>query len=189
MKTTPQFQVDNMKCTMFAIQGHWERIKVNGRRLYGMQARVKNQESPDDCLFKHSKWRVHYDIFTQHEMSLAINRHYKPCKTQDKLPVRRQRGRVVRELGPVSRKSRNSSGASRVTILFVCSKRRCLARGTNLCSYFNFYSLFFKWKDQLYRLSGSESYEWLFGPERFSGLFEKRAPRLEIWWSRGQVPP
>ena len=40
---------------------------------------------PDDCLFKYSKRRVHYDIFTQHEMSLAINRHHKPCKTQDKL--------------------------------------------------------------------------------------------------------
>lgn len=46
MKTTPQFQVDYMKRTMFANQGHWERKKINGRRLYGMRARVKKPGVP-----------------------------------------------------------------------------------------------------------------------------------------------
>ena len=38
------------------------------------------------------------------------------------------------------------------------------------CSYFNFYSRHNIWKKQLYRVSGSEFYEWLFWPEKFSGL-------------------
>ena len=37
------------------------------------------------------------------------------------------------------------------------------------CSYFNFYSLYI-WKDQLYRMSGLQFYEWLFAPETSSGL-------------------
>ena len=41
------------------------------------------------------------------------------------------------------------------------------SRGTKLCSYFNFYSLDNIWKDQLLRMSGSASYEWLFEPEKF----------------------
>ena len=44
------------------------------------------------------------------------------------------------------------------------------SRGTKLCSYFDFYSLYNIWTDQLYRLSRSEFHEWLFGPEKFSGL-------------------
>ena len=47
-------------------------------------------------------------------------------------------------------------------ILFVSSK---------LSSYFDFYSLYNISKDQLYRISGSEFYEWLFEPEKFSGPF------------------
>ena len=43
------------------------------------------------------------------------------------------------------------------------------SRGTKLCSYF-IYSLYNIWKDQLYRISGSEFYEWLFGHEDLSGL-------------------
>ena len=39
-----------------------------------------------------------------------------------------------------------------------------------LCSYCYFYSLYNILKDQLYRISRSEFYEWLFGPEKFSGL-------------------
>ena len=42
--------------------------------------------------------------------------------------------------------------------------------GTKLCSYFYFYSLYNIWKDQLHRICRSEFYEWLFGPEKFSGL-------------------
>mgnify|MGYP006973389328 CR=1 FL=1 len=45
------------------------------------------------------------------------------------------------------------------------------SQGTKLCSYFNCYSLYNLWKDQLYRISGSQLYEWLFGPEKFSGLW------------------
>ena len=41
---------------------------------------------------------------------------------------------------------------------------------TKPCSYFNFYCLYNIWKDQLYRTSGSEFYELLFGS------FEKRTP-------------
>ena len=41
--------------------------------------------------------------------------------------------------------------------------------GTKLCSYCYFYSLYDIWKDQLYRISRPEFYEWLFG------TFEKRA--------------
>ena len=49
------------------------------------------------------------------------------------------------------------------------SKRK-LFRVTKLSSYFHFYSLFNIWKDQLSRIRGSESYEWLFGPVKFSSL-------------------
>ena len=42
--------------------------------------------------------------------------------------------------------------------------------GTKLCSYFNCYSLYNLWKEQLNRISGSQFYEWLFGPEKFSRL-------------------
>ena len=43
-------------------------------------------------------------------------------------------------------------------------------RGTKLCSHFCFSSLYNIWKDQLYRISRSYFYKWLFGPEKFSGL-------------------
>ena len=46
-------------------------------------------------------------------------------------------------------------------------KESCVMK---LCSYFNFYSLYNIWKDQLYRISGSVFYEWLFGPVKFPGL-------------------
>ena len=72
-------------------------------------------------------------------------------------------------LGPVSQKSRNFSGA------FRWHNSRCFfkakaSQGTKRCSYFNFYSLYNILKDHLYRISGSQSYEWLFRPEKFSGL-------------------
>ena len=53
-------------------------------------------------------------------------------------------------LGPVSQKSRT-----------IRARRR-------LCCCNNFYSLYNIWKDQLHRISGSECYECLFGPETFS---------------------
>ena len=52
----------------------------------------------------------------------------------------------------------------------LCIFKTMASRGTKLCSYFNFYSLYNIWKDQLCRISGSEFNEWLFGPEKFSGL-------------------
>ena len=54
-------------------------------------------------------------------------------------------------------------------IVFVSSKRRCLeARNfAVIIIHIPFYNI---WKDQLHRISGSECYECLFGPETFSGL-------------------
>ena len=56
----------------------------------------------------------------------------------------------------------------------LCIFKTKASRGTKLCSYFNLYSLYKLWKDQLYRISGSQFYEWLFGPEKFSGLSGNR---------------
>ena len=44
------------------------------------------------------------------------------------------------------------------------------SRGTKLCSYFNFYSLYNIWTDHLYRESRLEFHESLFGPKMFLGL-------------------
>ena len=52
----------------------------------------------------------------------------------------------------------------------LCIFKTKASRGTKLCSYFYFYSLYNIWKDQLYRISRSYFYEWLFGSEKFSGL-------------------
>ena len=52
----------------------------------------------------------------------------------------------------------------------LCIFKTKATRGSKLCSYFGCYSLYNILKDQLYRISGSEFYEWLFG------TFEKRAP-------------
>ena len=53
---------------------------------------------------------------------------------------------------------------------FLCIFKTKASRGTKLHSYFYFYSQYNIWKDQLYRTSRSYFYEWLFGPEKFSGL-------------------
>ena len=52
----------------------------------------------------------------------------------------------------------------------LCIFKTKAPRGTKLCHYLYFYSLYNMWKDQLYRISRSWFYEWLFGPEKFSGL-------------------
>ena len=57
----------------------------------------------------------------------------------------------------------------------ICIFKTKASRGTKLCSYFCFYSLYNIWKDQLYRISRSHFYEWLFGPAKFSGLLRNRA--------------
>ena len=54
------------------------------------------------------------------------------------------------------------------------------SQGTKLCSYLNFYSLYNIRKDQLYRISESEFYEWLFGPEKLSGL-SRSGPLGPLW--------
>ena len=43
-------------------------------------------------------------------------------------------------------------------------------RGTKICTYSNFYPLYKTWKNQLYKISESEFYEWLFG------TYETRGP-------------
>ena len=77
----------------------------------------------------------------------------------------------VGHLGPVSRKTRNFSGD-----IILCIFKTKVFRVTKLRSYFNFYSVYDIKKDQLYRISGSKFYEWLFGPVKFSGLL--RSARL-----------
>ena len=73
-------------------------------------------------------------------------------------------------LGPVSLKSRNFFGRiSGDIILLVSSKRRRL-EAQNLAVILIFHSLTTYQKKQLYRISGSEFYEWLVGPEKFAGL-------------------
>ena len=62
----------------------------------------------------------------------------------------------------------------------LCIFKTKVFRVTKLRSYFNFYSLYNIWKDHLYKVSGSECYEWLFGPVKFSGLLGNA--RLE--WSK-----
>ena len=52
----------------------------------------------------------------------------------------------------------------------LCIFKTKASRGTKLCSCLNFYSLYNIWKDQLHRVSESEFYGWLFGPEKPSGL-------------------
>jgi len=48
-----------------------------------------------------------------------------------------------------------------------------VSRGTKLCSHFIFIP-FTIWKEKLYRLSGSQFHEWLFGLDIFSGLSRNR---------------
>ena len=43
--------------------------------------------------------------------------------------------------------------------------------GMQLCIYFNLYSHYNIWKDQLHRISQAEFYRWLFGFKKFSGLW------------------
>ena len=66
----------------------------------------------------------------------------------------------------------------------LCIFKTKASRSRKLCSYFNFYSLYNVWKDQLYRVSGSEVYELLFGPKKLAEI-SKRAPGLS-WSSIGE---
>mgnify|MGYP007094270400 CR=1 FL=1 len=56
----------------------------------------------------------------------------------------------------------------------LCIFKTKASRGTKLSSYFYFYSLYNIWEDQLYRISRPEFDEWLFGPEKLSGLSRNR---------------
>ena len=48
----------------------------------------------------------------------------------------------------------------------LCIFKTKASRGTKLWSYFNFYSLYNIWKDQPYRISGSEFCQWFSGLSR-----------------------
>ena len=63
-------------------------------------------------------------------------------------------------------------------VLFVSSKRRCL-KAKKLCTYFNFYS-FYNIRDQLYRTSGLEFYEWLFRSKQVPALFSKSQLTMKL---------
>ena len=69
-------------------------------------------------------------------------------------------------------------------ILFVCSKRRRVEALNFAAAVILLYIPFTTYeKKQLYRISGSQFYEWLFGPEMFSGLSRNRpqAPGRSRW--------
>ena len=57
----------------------------------------------------------------------------------------------------------------------LCIFKEKASRGTKVCIYFNFYSLYKIWKERLYRISGSQFYEWLFRVRTVFRTFEKRA--------------
>ena len=76
-----------------------------------------------------------------------------------------------------NRKSRNFLGSSRVTWFSCFFQNERDLRQQNL-QLFYFYSLYNVWKGQLYRISGSEFYEWLYGTKKFSGLSRNGLQRL-----------
>ena len=61
----------------------------------------------------------------------------------------------------------------------LCIFKAKASRDTKLCSYLYFYSLYNIWKDQLYRISGSQFYERLYEPEKFSGL-SRNGPQVHF---------
>ena len=69
----------------------------------------------------------------------------------------------------------------------LCIFKTKASRGTKLCSHFNFYSLHNIRKDQLHRISKSEFYEWLFAPEKFSGLSRNGPQVNSSWCNRKQL--
>lgn len=73
---------------------------------------------------------------------------------------------------------------------FICSPcifnnssiiRSCL-EARNFSVYFNFHSLYKTWKHQSYRISGSEYYEWLFGPANYSRLLRSGPHTLSSYF-------
>ena len=80
---------------------------------------------------------------------------------------------------------------SKVPTLFGWHSSLCIfkakaSRSTKLCTYPNFYSLYNIRKDQLHRISGSQFYEWLFGPEKSSGLSRNRPLNMSGSCHRGR---
>ena len=59
----------------------------------------------------------------------------------------------------------------------LCILKAMESRDKKLSRYFNFYSLYNTWKDQLHRINGSQFYEWPFGLEKSSGLW-RNGPRM-----------
>ena len=66
----------------------------------------------------------------------------------------------------------------------LCIFKTKASRGTKPWTYFNFYLLYNIWKDQLHRISESEFYQWLFGPEKFSGLSRNGPQILTKQWTK-----
>ena len=88
-------------------------------------------------------------------------------------------GIMAPEIGPrnfgTSEKQAPGARFSKVPKFFGRHNSLCIFKTkvfgvTKLCSYFNLYSLYNIWNDQLHRISASVFYEWLFVPVRFSGL-------------------
>ena len=91
-----------------------------------------------------------------------------------RIAIQNPAGDRLRLRGPVL----ESPETFRVTILFVSSKKLCSVL-RNFAVILIFIP-FTTWKDQLYRISGSEFYEWLFGPVRFSGLLRNARQTLRF---------
>ena len=58
-----------------------------------------------------------------------------------------------------------------------CVFKAKASRGTKLCTYFTLYPLYNLWKDQLYRISGSQLCEWL----AFRDFLETGFRKLKSW--------
>ena len=92
-------------------------------------------------------------------------------------------GRTFDKLGPISQ-SLKTFWAHFGWHNFLCIFKTKASRITKLYSYFNFPPLCNTWKDQLYRINRSEFYEWVFGPEKSSGLSRNANP----WTGHNLLP-
>ena len=89
-----------------------------------------------------------------------------------------QRYACVEQLRPGARFAKVPTLFGRISgDSFLCIFKAKASRSTRLGTYFNFYSLYNIWKDQPYRISAGQFYEWLFGPEKSSGL-SRNGPRV-----------
>ena len=92
-------------------------------------------------------------------------------------------GRTFDKLGPVSQ-SPETFRAHFGWYNSLCIFKTKASRITKPYSFFNFRPLCNTWKDQLYRISRSEFYEWVFWPEKSSGLSRNANP----WTGHNLLP-